>query len=62
MCIALYDLGEFSRFFPNGRIVVNKFGGKDVAMKLIGHENPEVQRQALQSVSKIMVQSWEFMR
>jgi V-type H+-transporting ATPase subunit H len=41
---------------------VNTLGGKDVAMKLIGHENPEIQRQALQSVSKIMVQSWEFMK
>jgi V-type H+-transporting ATPase subunit H len=62
VCIALYDLGEFSRFYPNGRIVVSTLGGKDVAMKLISDKNPEIQRTALQAVSKIMVQSWEFMR
>ena len=28
-------------------------------MPLIEHENPELQRHALQCVSKIMVQNWE---
>jgi V-type H+-transporting ATPase subunit H len=37
-------------------------GGKDVAMQLIGSSNVEIQRQALQCVSKVMVTNWEFMR
>lgn len=37
-------------------------GGKDVAMQLIGSTNAEIQRQALQCVSKVMVTNWEFMR
>lgn len=61
MCIALYDLGEFARFYPNGRLVVNTLGGKEKAMTLIGHSNVEIQRQALQSVSKIMVTNWDLM-
>jgi V-type H+-transporting ATPase subunit H len=62
VCIALYDLGEFTRFYPNGRGVVKSLGGKDLAMDMIGSLNGEIQRQALQCVSKIMVTNWEFMR
>jgi V-type H+-transporting ATPase subunit H len=57
-CIALYDLGEFARFFPNGRIVVKSLGAKDVALELIGSDSEEVSRQALACASKIMVNSW----
>ena len=35
VCIALYDIGEFARFYPNGRVVVSKLGGKDAAMKIL---------------------------
>lgn len=38
------------------------FGAKEKAMHLIEHPNPEVARYALQCVSKIMVQKWEFVR
>jgi V-type H+-transporting ATPase subunit H len=55
-------MGEFTRFYPNGRVVVSKLNGKDVAMQMIGHDNADIQRQALQCISKIMVQNWEFMR
>lgn len=60
--IALYDVGEFTRFYPNGRGIVKTLGAKDIAMEMIGHANPDIQRQALQCISKIMVSNWEFMR
>ena len=60
--IALYDIGEFTRFYPNGRAVVKTLGGKDIAMSLIGHSNSDIQRYALQCISKIMVTNWEFMK
>ena len=60
--LALTDLGEFARFYPNGRGIVNSLGGKDVALELLGSTNPELSAKALQCVSKIMVQNWEFMR
>jgi len=62
LCIALYDLGEFTRFYPNGRLVVSALGGKDLALELLSHEDSEVQTHALQCISKIMVTNWEFMR
>jgi V-type H+-transporting ATPase subunit H len=62
VAVACYDLGEFVRFYPNGKSLVKNLGGKDMVMKLIEAENPEVQREALQCMSKIMVNQWEFLR
>mmetsp|Transcript_6343 Transcript_6343/g.13476 ORF Transcript_6343/g.13476 Transcript_6343/m.13476 type:complete len:459 (-) Transcript_6343:112-1488(-) len=62
VAVALYDLGEFTRFYPNGRGVVKSLGGKDSAMELIGHSDQVIQRHALQCISKIMVTNWEFMK
>jgi len=56
--IACFDLGEFVRHYPNGRSIAKKLGAKEVAMKLIEHDSMEVQRHALQCVSKMMVQNW----
>lgn len=56
--IACYDIGEFVRHYPNGRSIAKRLGAKDAIMKLIDHESAEVQRHALQSVSKMMVQNW----
>jgi len=56
--VACFDIGEFVRHYPNGRSIANRLGAKDVAMKLIDHQNTELQRHALQCVSKMMVQNW----
>lgn len=60
--IACYDIGEFVRHYPNGRSIAKRLGAKDLVMPLIEHENADVQRHALQCVSKIMVQHWEFVK
>ncbi|KAM3569944.1 hypothetical protein VYU27_007968, partial [Nannochloropsis oceanica] len=62
VAIACYDIGEFARFYPNGRSIVKLFGAKDKTMHLIEHPNPEVARYALQCVSKIMVVNWAHIR
>lgn len=62
MSVALYDIGEFTRFYPNGRVVVSRLGAKDQIMMMMESENPEIQRHTLQCISKIMVTNWEFLR
>lgn len=57
--VALYDIGEFVKSYPGGRSVAKRLGARDVVMKLIDHENPELQRQALQCISKMLVQNWQ---
>jgi V-type H+-transporting ATPase subunit H len=58
----LYDIGEFSRFYPNGRVIVSKLGGKEKIMTMMSHENIEIQRHTLQCISKLLVTNWEFLR
>jgi len=56
--IACFDIGEFVRNYPNGRAIVRRIRGKEIVMSLIEHENPELQRHALQCISKILVNNW----
>jgi V-ATPase subunit H len=55
--IACFDIGEFAKHYPNGRMIAKSLGARDVVMKLIDHENPELQRHALMCVSKILIQN-----
>lgn len=56
--VALFDLGEFCRFFPNGRLIVKSLGGKDLALGLVQSEHAEIANHALTCTSKIMVANW----
>lgn len=56
--IACYDLGEFVRFYPNGRLVAKSLGAREVVLLATEHPNPDVQTQALLCISKILVQNW----
>jgi len=60
--IACHDIGEFVRFYPNGRAIAKRLGAKELVMPLIEHENIDLQRHALQCVSKMMVQNWEYVK
>jgi len=60
--IACYDIGEFVRHYPNGRAIAKRLGAKELVMTMIEHDNPELQRHALQCVSKIMVNNWEYVK
>lgn len=60
--IACHDIGEFVRFYPNGRSIAKRLGAKELVMPLIEHENIDLQRHALQCVSKMMVQNWEYVK
>ncbi|KUF91717.1 Salicylate hydroxylase [Phytophthora nicotianae] len=62
VAVALFDLGEFVRFYPNGKHIAKRLGAKKMTMKLMTHENAEVQKQALQCISKMMVNKWEFVK
>jgi len=59
--VAAYDLGEFARFYPDGKRIIEQFGGKSKLMALLNHDNPNVKKQALLCVQKLMVQNWEFL-
>lgn len=56
--IACYDIGEFVRHYPSGRVIAKRLGAKDIVMHLIDSDNKELRRHALQCVSKMMVHNW----
>lgn len=60
--IACHDIGEFVRFYPNGKQIAKRLGAKELVMPLIEHDNIDLQRHALQCVSKMMVQNWEYVK
>jgi len=59
--VACYDLGEFARFHPDGKRIIEGWKGKGKLMALLNHQNPGVRKQALLCVQKMMVQNWQFL-
>jgi len=59
--VACHDLGEFARFFTDGKKIIQKFGGKTKLMIHMNNPNPKVAKQALLSVQKMMVNNWEYL-
>jgi len=62
VAIACFDIGEFVRFYPSGKTILKHLGGKEIVMQLIESPNSEIQRHALQCMSKIMVNKWEYVK
>ncbi|KAL3902685.1 MAG: hypothetical protein SGILL_010738 [Bacillariaceae sp.] len=67
VAVALYDIGEFARHYPNGRAVIAAAGRqqsilgrtKDLVMQYMQHPREEVQEQALSCASKLLVKNWK---
>eukprot|EP00475_Leptophrys_vorax_P043709 TRINITY_DN8504_c0_g1_i1.p1 TRINITY_DN8504_c0_g1~~TRINITY_DN8504_c0_g1_i1.p1 ORF type:complete len:470 (+),score=144.77 TRINITY_DN8504_c0_g1_i1:59-1468(+) len=58
VAIACYDLGEFARFYPGGKKIIQRLKGKEKLLVQMSNPAPEIQRQALIAVQKLMVQNW----
>jgi V-type H+-transporting ATPase subunit H len=61
LCIACHDLGEFARFHPRGKIIIEQTGAKIPLMKLMEDKDPEVKKHALLAVQKLMITNWEYL-
>eukprot|EP01111_Echinosteliopsis_oligospora_P007418 TRINITY_DN223_c0_g1_i1.p1 TRINITY_DN223_c0_g1~~TRINITY_DN223_c0_g1_i1.p1 ORF type:complete len:452 (-),score=109.78 TRINITY_DN223_c0_g1_i1:84-1439(-) len=61
LSVACYDIGEFVRFHPRGKEIVQQTGLKPEVMELLKHENEDVKKQALFSVQKMLVNNWQYL-
>ncbi|OQV18157.1 V-type proton ATPase subunit H [Hypsibius exemplaris] len=61
LAVAVHDIGQYMRYYPPGKKVVERLGGKDRAMSMLTHPDANVRYQALLAVQKMMVQNWEFL-
>jgi len=59
VAVACYDIGEWSRFYPDAKAVIEKLKGKYKLMSLIDHFDPEVKQHALNAVQKVLVKNWK---
>eukprot|EP00884_Botryococcus_braunii_P018942 jgi/Botrbrau1/5731/Bobra.0134s0007.1 len=55
LAVAANDLSQFITYVPHGRQIVQDLRGKELVMRLMMHPAPEVQKQALLAVQKIML-------
>ncbi|KAM7302446.1 V-type proton ATPase subunit H [Ixodes scapularis] len=61
LSVAAHDVGEYVRYYPRGKQVIEKLGGKQLVMQLLSHEDPNVRYEALLCVQKLMVHNWEYL-
>ena len=59
LAVACNDLGQYVKFHPTGKKMVDKLGAKERIMQLMTHEDAEVKYQALLAVQKYMVHAWD---
>uniref|UniRef100_A0A7S0S4X7 V-type proton ATPase subunit H n=1 Tax=Chlamydomonas leiostraca TaxID=1034604 RepID=A0A7S0S4X7_9CHLO len=57
LAVGCHDLGMFIVHHPQGRYIVSDLRGKELVMRLMAHPDPEVQKQALLCVQKIMLRN-----
>lgn len=55
LAVGCHDLGQFITYHPQGRFIVSDLRGKELVMRLMSHPDPDVQKQALLCVQKIML-------
>jgi V-type H+-transporting ATPase subunit H len=52
-------LGEFARFHPYGKTILEKLGAKEKAMELLNDRNRAIREAALLCTQKIMIHQWQ---
>jgi len=55
-------VGQFTRFHPRGKQIIQQLDVKTLLMKLLTHLDEDVRREALTALQKLMVQNWEYLQ
>ncbi|XP_068735058.1 V-type proton ATPase subunit H-like [Montipora capricornis] len=61
LAVAAHDTGEYVRHYPRGKHVLENLGCKVMVMKMMTHNDPNVRKEALLAVQKLMVHNWEYL-
>jgi len=62
LALACWDIGEFVRFHPRGKAIIEQIDCKVPIMKLLNHESEKVKGEALLALQKLMVTNWEYLQ
>ena len=55
LAVACHDIAQFIQIHPNGRGIILDLKAKERVMKHMSHPNPEIAKQALLCVQKILL-------
>ncbi|XP_041361285.1 V-type proton ATPase subunit H-like isoform X2 [Gigantopelta aegis] len=55
LSVAAHDIGEYVRYYPRGKNMIEQLGAKQLVMQYLSHEDPNVRYEALIAVQKLMV-------
>ncbi|KAI9019815.1 ATPase, V1 complex, subunit H [Hyaloraphidium curvatum] len=58
LAVAANDIGQYVKYYPQGKKLVQEIGAKTRIMELMTSDNPDVRYQALLAVQKFMVNAW----
>lgn len=61
IAVAAHDIGEYVRYYPRGKDVIEKWGGKALIMKNLQHDDAVVRYESLIAVQKLMTHNWEYL-
>lgn len=61
LAVAAHDTGEYVRHYPRGKHVLENLGCKVRVMGMMAHNDPNVRKEALLAVQKLMVHNWEYL-
>ena len=61
LAVACNDIAEFIKHHPEGRRLMTQYGAKPLAMQILKHPDPNVQKHALTCVQRLMVINWEYL-
>jgi len=61
LAVACNDISELIKFHPDGRRLMTQYGAKPLAMQVLKHPDPTVQKYALTCVQRLMVINWEYL-
>ena len=61
LSVSAHDIGEYVRHYPRGKRVLETLGCKELVMRRMNHQDPNVRYEALLAVQKLMVHNWEYL-
>lgn len=61
LAVACSDLGEFIKYHPRARQILQHLNAKAPLLALLSHSDPNVTKNALLSLQKLMLQNWEYL-
>ncbi|XP_076456871.1 V-type proton ATPase subunit H-like isoform X1 [Babylonia areolata] len=61
LSVAAHDIGEYVRYYPRGKHIIEQLGAKQLVMQYLTHPDPNVRYEALIAVQKLMVHNWEYL-